>query len=305
MTEKKAADLRRSAKGVYAVVLVGGRGKRLRPLSTDKRPKAFLSVTRNKKTMFRNTIDRIRRMVPDENIVVVANRLHTSLVTKDMPEIRKRNLLLEPVSRNTAPAVAFASKIIAERDKDAVVMVLPTDHYISDEAKQVACLEKSALFIKKRPGGIVVIGLKPRYPSTEFGYIKIRARGRQGCGFEKVERFVEKPDLDTAKRYMASGGYLWNSGVFIFRAGYFLKAVKRYAPGIFNILGEGDADALSYGRMPDISLDYAVMEKERRMYCVRAAYGWDDMGSFRALKNVLIRESRRFVEKDGKIVSIL
>ncbi|MCM8790820.1 MAG: mannose-1-phosphate guanylyltransferase [Candidatus Omnitrophica bacterium] len=290
---------------LYSVVLVGGKGKRLRPLSSDLRPKSFLSVTRNRKTMFRNTIDRIRRMVPDANIIVSANRLHEKLVRADVPALKASNLILEPVCRNTAPAIALASGAILKRDSNAIIMVLPTDHYISDDDRQLACLKKGVDFIRKRGAGIVVIGIKPRHPSTEFGYIKIGRSVRRNAEIFVVERFVEKPPLKTAERYFRRGGYLWNSGIFIFGGRYFMKMVQKCAPEIFRVANECNASDLAYERLPDISIDYAIMEKAKHVYCVKASYGWDDMGTFRALKNVLKREGRQFVEKGGKIVKIL
>ncbi len=299
-------SIRNTNDNVFAVILVGGKGKRLRPLSTDERPKAFLSVTADRRTMFRNTIDRIRRIIPDDNIVVVANKLHSKLVRKDLPGIKRSNLLLEPASRNTAPAAMLASTVVAGRLKDAIIVVLPTDHYISGVEKQLACLQRGIDFMRQKKEGIVVLGLASRDPSTQFGYIKVaRSHGGKAEGVLEVERFVEKPDLATAKKYVKSGKYLWNSGIFIFNAQQFIKAVQRHAPAIHRILKDGRVTAAEYARLPDISLDYAVMEKARHIYCVKGSYGWNDVGGFDALKTVLRREGRSFVEKDGKILKIL
>jgi mannose-1-phosphate guanylyltransferase len=290
---------------VYAVILVGGKGKRLRPLSTDERPKAFLSVTRDRKTMFAGTVGRIKRLIPQSKIVVVANRMHAGLVRRDLPGINKANLILEPVSRNTAPAVALAARAILKRDPDAVIMVLPTDHYIADEDKELDCLRRGIEFMAEKKTGIVVIGLKPSYPSTHFGYIKVDGAIAGAQGIYGVEKVVEKPDLRTAKRYIRAGGYLWNAGIFIFSARRFMQALKAYAPRISRVLEGGKITGRSYAGMPDISLDYAVMEKAKEVYCVRGSYKWDDLGGFESLKRVLKRESRRFVEEGGKIVKIL
>jgi mannose-1-phosphate guanylyltransferase len=304
---------------VYAVILVGGKGKRLRPLSTDERPKAFLSITRDRRSMFANTLRRTVRVVPRQNVFVVANRLHERLVRRDFPGMPRGNLILEPVSRNTAPAVALAVRAIYERDRNAFVAVMPTDHYIRDERSQAACAKAALEFMRGHRDAILVFGIKPTFPSTEFGYIKLRVakrgpngrgakaalgRAAGGAGAVRVDKFVEKPDAATAKRYLDSGEFLWNSGAFVSTARGFLDAFRKHAPRIWRGLKDVDEEGRGYEEMPDISLDYAVMEKARNVYCMKGDYGWDDVGSFAALKNVLRRESRSFVEADGKIISI-
>lgn len=301
---------RETAGQAYAVVLVGGKGKRLRPLSTDSRPKAFLSVTRNRRTMFGNTLKRIAKVIPPGRIVVVANKAHYGLVKKDLPKASVKNLILEPSSRNTAPAIALAASILKNRNEDAVMLVLPTDHYVPEEDKQLAALRKGIDFVKNNGDAIVVVGIKPKHASTEFGYIRIieplrtKSRGALSAGIVKAEHFVEKPDLETAKKYIAGGRYLWNTGIFIFKVSALLKAIKKYAPKIFHGLKSKDMGR-AYENMPDISIDYAILEKASNVYCVKGSYDWNDIGSFDALKKVLKRESRRFVEKDGKIIKIL
>jgi mannose-1-phosphate guanylyltransferase len=298
--------LKETTVSAYAVILVGGKGKRLRPLSTDERPKAFLSVTKDRNSMFRNTVRKIQRLIPSSRIIVVANKMHAGLVRRDFPDIRKENLILEPVSRNTAPAVGFASSVIAGRDPGAIIVVLPTDHYIRDEKRQLKAIAAAIDLLRERKGAMVVFGIKPTFPSTEFGYIKtVKPKGRNASGAIKVERFAEKPDLRTAGKYMKSGMYLWNSGAFCFAAGTLLKAMKSYAPAIYRNLKNSGSIGKEYEKMPDISLDYAVMEKAKNIYCIKGSYGWNDVGNFRALKKVLKIESRRFVEDGGKIVSIL
>lgn len=295
---------------VYAVILVGGKGKRLRPLSSGARPKAFLSVTKDRKTMFARTVDRIGGIVPASDIVIVANRLHSRLVKRDFKQLEEKNLILEPVSRNTAPAITLAAFTLEKIDHDAIMVVLPADQYIKDEIDEdryLDSIKRGLGFIETNDDAILVLGLRPTFPSTQFGYIKtIGHRPKTGDkNIYKVERFVEKPGFATARKYVESKKYLWNTGAFIFRADVILNAIKRFVPKIYNGLkGPGDLSA-SYKRLPDISIDYAVMEKAGNIFCVKGKYRWQDMGSFDSLKTILRGESRRFVEKGDKILKIL
>jgi mannose-1-phosphate guanylyltransferase len=287
----------------YAVILVGGKGKRLRPLSTDARPKAFISVTRDRKTMLEKTAERMAGIIPASDIVVVANARHSALVRRSFKRIKKGNLLLEPVSRNTAPAIAFASSVLAARGGDPVIVMLPADHYITRIGKYARAVNCAIAFAREN-NAVVAMGIEPDFPSTEYGYIRIHGRAGEN-GIYKVEKFTEKPDMKTAKEYIKSGHYMWNSGMFIFRASVMLNLIKLYAPRIDRLLSCGSRIGRSYHKFPDISLDYAVMEKAHNIYCIRGGYGWKDIGSFESLKGVLRRESRRFVEERGKVIEIL
>jgi mannose-1-phosphate guanylyltransferase len=284
---------------VYTVVLVGGKGKRLRPLSTALRPKAFLSFTKDYKTIFRRTLDRVRGLVPEKNVIVVANRIHAGLARKDFPEIRSENLILEPVSRNTAPAIALAASKLAQNDPDAIMAVLPTDQYITEEEKFLSPVRQGIKFIKKNPEAIVIMGVKPRYPSTHFGYIKV-----ENARISKVQKFVEKPDRKTAEKYVKEGNYLWNTGAFIFKVDLLLKLIGKFAPKIYKNVVCPEATASDYRKAPDLSIDYAVIEKYRNIYCVKAEYEWHDLGGFESLIKILTLEGRKFELKGGKVVKI-
>jgi mannose-1-phosphate guanylyltransferase len=289
---------------VYAVILVGGIGKRLQPLSKPSRPKPFLSVTRDRKTIFAKTVARIGRLLPAENIIVVANKRQAHLVKKSSPKIFKGNLLLEKASKNTAPAIALASLELNKRSGDAVIVVLPADHYIGNEGVYLKTLKKGIDFVKNNGRALVTIGLKPSFPATGYGYIRVKARGSKG-NVHQVERFVEKPDIETAKKFIEDGSYLWNTGTFIFKAVTFLGAIRRLARDIYGPLKDMRKIEENYDMLPNISVDYAIMEKAYEMYCVKGSYGWEDIGSFDSLKKVLRAEGRRFLERDGKVIKII
>lgn len=289
---------------VYAVVLIGGKGKRLAPLSTEDMPKAFLSVTKDRKSMFRRTIDRLTKLIPHKNIIVVANKSHSELVRRDAPEIGRNNILLEPVSRNTAPAIFLAASTLKKESGDAVIVVLPTDQYITDEDKYVDAVGKGIDFVKNNSDAIVVIGIRPDHPETGFGYVRMPDNLDHSSKIFKVEEFTEKPDLEVAEEYLRSGKYLWNTGAFIFKADTLLREIGRFAPDISVKMDFEDLER-SYKDVPDISIDYAVIENADNVYCAEGAFGWMDMGSFDNLKKILVREGREFVEKDGKVMKII
>ena len=294
------------ALSVCAVILVGGKGKRLRPLSTSARPKAFLSITRDRKPIFARTLDRARKIVPSNRIVVVANRVHARLVKKDFPAIASGNLLLEPASRNTGPAIAYAAARIKSDFKDAVMVILPADQYIAGEARYIAAIKRGIGFTKKKKGALLVLGVRPEFPSTEFGYIRVESVESKVEGVYKVGKFTEKPDSKTAEKFVRDGRHLWNAGAFVFTAAAILKNIEDYAPKIADAFNVPDEIDEVYERLPDISIDYAVMERAANIYCVEGAYGWRDVGNFDSLKKTLRAESRRFVEDGtGKVLKIL
>ena len=299
------ADKRRT-KDVYAVILVGGKGKRLRPLSTGKRPKAFLSITRDRKTMFKRTLERIRKIILPSHIIVVANVAHSHLVKRDLPRIGK-NLLLEPVSRNTAPAITFAALTLKKRLGNAVMFVVQADQYIKDERPYLDSIKIGIDFVFCNNDALVVFGLKPAFPATEYGYIQLQVPSSKPRArhIYKVRRFLEKPDLNKARKFLKDGSYLWNTGAFVFTAETIFSAMKRFVPEIISGFADLNSVSRGYKKLPDISIDYAVMEKADNIHCVKGSYQWQDVGSFKSLKEVLRRESRAFIEHSGKITKII
>ncbi len=290
---------------VFGVILVGGKGKRLRPLSTDSKPKPFLRITKDRRTMFARTVRRLAKVVPAKNILVVANKAHASLIRKDFPGIEKNNLLLEPVARNTGPAIALAGLALKKRSEDAVMVVLPADHYIADEDGYVKSIKKGINFVADNEDAIVALAIKPEYPATGYGYLKIQGSGAGSKKIYKVEKFVEKPDSKKAGQFFNDRRYLWNTGVFVFKTKTILKNIERFFPAITDSLRSSGGIEKVYRRLPNISIDYAVMERSHDIYCVKGSYRWQDIGSFESLKDVLMREAIGYTIRKGRIVTIL
>jgi len=289
---------------LYACILVGGKGKRLRPLSTNAKPKAFLSVTRSGRSMLGDTLNRVRKIVPQKNIIIAANKAHAHLIRKEFRSLKNSNLVLEPVSRNTAPAIARIAAILLKRDKEATVIVLPADHYITGEKKHDASLKKGMAFAKNGEN-LVVFGLEPTFASTQFGYIRLKNKVPGTKGVYEVKKFTEKPNAATAKKFVRDGRYLWNLGMFAFRADTMLDAFMKHAPAIYNKLKDLDKVDKTYKRFPDISIDYCIMEKSRNIFCVKSSYIWQDIGSFDTLREVLNNEGRKYKSsQSGRITKI-
>jgi len=279
----------------HAVVMAGGSGTRFWPESRARRSKQFLDLTGGG-PMIRETILRLFPVVPPEAVWVVAGRKDAPHLSPGALGIPKSNILLEPEGRNTAPAMAYAAACIARRDPDAVVLATPADHAIGDLRGFRAVLRKG-LRLARDTGRFVTLGIPPTHPATGYGYIE-RGKpfpGRVKGAFE-VARFTEKPDLATARKFLRTGRFDWNSGLFLFRAdtfadrlGRFLPEVDRGIRGVFRGDRKGFGRRLreAYRRMPSVSVDYGMLEKEKGILVLPADVGWSDLGTWRSLHEFL------------------
>ncbi|MBD3287105.1 NTP transferase domain-containing protein [candidate division WOR-3 bacterium] len=271
---------------LHAVLLVGGRGERFWPLSTPEKPKQFLRIFSDK-TMVEETVERISSLIQGKNIHYVLPPHLADLLRKTLKGIKKGNLIIEPEARNTAPAIALAARAL--RDKpEAIMAVLPADHLIKPEKTFLADLKAAAILAQE--GYLVTFGIPPDRPETGYGYIEVNRNKPLGKRGFKVIRFREKPDRKTAARYVKSGNFLWNSGMFIWRVGSIIDAFSRHHPGIYEALlapGSGTLTRKTYSKLEKISIDYAVMEKASNAAVVPASFSWDDVGSWTALERHL------------------
>ena len=292
----------------YAVILSGGSGERFWPLSTPERPKQFLTVFGGK-SLLRQAVERLRGLVPPERILVVTAESLAAATKKELPELPAGNIVAEPCRRDTAAAVATACGVVEARGgENAVAAILTADHIMRDKAAFRKVLADAACAAAKT-GCIVTMGVAPDCPATGFGYIRVGGPVKTGTTtkFSSAEKFVEKPDLATARRYLASGKYVWNAGMFVWSVSTMKKALLENVPGLA-ILEATVASARTprriqkalatyYPQLPKISIDYAVMERVRYMLVSRSAFGWDDVGTWSSASRHLPLDACRNVSK--------
>lgn len=296
---------------VTALIMAGGRGERFWPKSRKNLPKQFLSLTSDGKTMIQLTVERILPLVSIDDIYIATNSDYKSLILEQLPNIPEENILCEPVSRNTAPCIGLGATHISKKYEEAIMIVLPSDHLIRYNSMFINVL-KDACDVASKGNNLVTIGITPDYPETGYGYIKFNPNNCQGRSFE-VERFVEKPNLEVAKEYLASEEYLWNSGMFVWKISSILHNIEQFMPetflGLSSIkegIGTSNQDVIlekEYLNFPSISIDYGIMEKCDNIYTIPGAFGWDDVGSWLAVER--IKKTNEYGNiVDGNVITI-
>ncbi|MCE5195261.1 MAG: mannose-1-phosphate guanylyltransferase/mannose-6-phosphate isomerase [Nitrospiraceae bacterium] len=274
-----------------ALLLAGGGGTRLWPLSRKNYPKQFLKINGDK-SLLRQTADRLLQTVSPEDIVILTNSDYKFYVKSELPEFN--NIILEPEGRNTAPAIALGMKYCIEKlgaADDEVIFVTPSDHIIRPERKFAKYMKLAEAAARK--GCIVTFGIKPDRPETGYGYIKAKKQrtNKINDNILEVERFVEKPDIKTAKKYMASGNYFWNSGMFAFTIKTMMNEMKMYAPKIINLMKNPFDNMINdFIKMPSISIDYAVMERSEKACIIPLDIYWNDIGSWDSVYDLLEKD---------------
>ncbi len=279
---------------ITALIMAGGKGERFWPRSRANRPKQFIDICGCGKTMIQMTVDRILPMVKMEDIYIATNEGYKTLVQEQLPEIPKENILCEPVGRNTAPCIGLGAVYMLHKNEDTVMMVMPSDHLMRYEDIYRDVL-RQAVEIAEEGNNIVTIGITPDCPETGYGYIKKNEAVRKGNAYA-VERFVEKPDRETAIAYLESGEYLWNGGIFIWKASTVMHAMQKFMPDIYEGLqkigaGIGTPDEMeilreTFTAMRSESVDYGIMEKADDIYVLPGQFGWDDVGSWLAVERL-------------------
>lgn len=274
----------------YVAIMAGGVGSRFWPASREARPKQFLDILGNGKSLLRLTFERFLKLTDAERIFIVTNGQYKAQVMEHLPELTENQILCEPSRNNTAPCVAYTAFKLQQLDPDANLVIAPSDALITNEPLFVDNI-RHALAYTSENEALVTLGVAPDRPHTGYGYIQFGEGNSQGL--YPVKRFTEKPELKVAREFLASGDYLWNAGIFVWRASTVLAAFAKYAPEITELLGQKLAcynteyeqafiDEV-YPQTPKISVDYAIMEKADNVYTIPAQFGWSDLGAWVSL----------------------
>ena len=277
--------------------MAGGVGARFWPMSKTSRPKQFIDILGVGRTLIRLTFERFTNICPPENIMVVTNRIYKDLVLEQLPELDSTQVLCEPARRNTAPCVAYANHKIMEKNPEANIVVAPSDHIILKEEEFVNNI-KTAMNAAKENDWLLTLGIKPSRPDTGYGYIKFVEEKVYDTSIPlyKVKMFTEKPNLEIAKSFIASGDFLWNSGIFIWSLKSINKAFHDLLPdvnslfekgkGIYNTGNEEEFINDTYAVCKNISIDYGIMEKAKNVYTLAVDFGWSDLGTWGSLYTI-------------------
>lgn len=295
---------------LYALIMAGGRGTRFWPASTKNRPKQLMKF--GKKSLLRLTYERIAPLFLKKNVFVFASHEIASDVMRELPEIPRKNVISEPIPRNTAPCIALCAQIIFSRDSDGVMAVFPSDHYIK-ETNRFRKIVLAAVDFVKKTDALMTFGIKPRYAATGYGYLNFGERVDKKRGFEifKLSSFEEKPSQRKAEEFARSRKYFWNSGIFVWRASSILSKIEELLPKTF-VVSQKIARAKrfepslgkNFKNMDAISIDYGVMEKVDNVYSIAADITWSDLGSWEAFYEVSTKDESGNAVCEGELVAV-
>jgi len=283
-------------KNYYAIIMAGGIGSRFWPMSTEEYPKQFHDMLGVGSSLIQKTFNRFESIIPPENILISTNKRYKTLVKKQLEKVTDSQLLLEPTMRNTAPCILYAALKIYSQNPEAVMIVAPSDHWIDDEATFISNVEQSFKACQNADI-LMTLGIKPESPNTGYGYIQFQ---NDASDIKKVKKFTEKPDLETAKQFVAAGDYLWNAGIFIWSAKAIIKAFETYLPKMYGLFNtgmscyntpqeEGFIDD-NYPKAENISIDYGILEQSKNVFVLPVDFGWNDLGTWNSLYQKLPKQ---------------
>lgn len=296
-------------KNYYAILMAGGIGSRFWPVSTKELPKQFHDMLGSGETLIQKTFNRLSKLIPEENILILTNESYNSIVLEQLPMVKQEQVLLEPAMRNTAPCILYASLKIQKENPDAVIVVAPSDHWIEDENAFSENLQQCFDFCSSE-NALMTLGIQPTFPNTGFGYIEYDKK--EADSIKKVSQFREKPDYETAKSFLKSGNFLWNGGIFIWSAKSIILAFENFQPtmnalfqkGIesYNTPAEKSFIEENYALAENISIDYAVMENAENVYVLPATFDWNDLGTWGSLHEKLPKDDNNNAVVNAKVL---
>jgi mannose-1-phosphate guanylyltransferase len=290
----------------YAAILAGGLGTRFWPKSRSGFPKQFLDILGSGETLIQATYKRYASFILPENIFIITSDEYVDITRQQLPGVKPENILSEPSRKNTAPCISYISFKLLQKDPEAVLVVAPSDHAVSD-VETFKTLTLQALQFAKNNSAFVTLGIKPTYPNTGYGYIQFDINTGKDENVYEVKTFIEKPDIELAKTFLASEEFLWNSGIFIWDVQTILAAFEQFQPEMFELFAAEKTNfntpeekvALDriYPLCVSISIDYAIMEKAENVFVIPAAFGWSDLGTWNSAYNNLAKN------KNGNVIT--
>ena len=293
----------------FAVLMAGGVGSRFWPVSTTRHPKQFRDLLGTGETLIQTTYKRLNKLVPAENIIILTNEIYDQLVKEQLPQLQSDQIVLEPEMRNTAPAVLLAALKIHKKNKDAVMIMAPSDHWIEDE--DAFSRDVMLAFDACRTGDkILTLGIKPTFPNTGYGYIQYEDSKEK---IKSVQNFSEKPSIEVARSFISQGNYDWNAGIFIWNASFILDSFRRNLPemyqlfsegnSVFNTSGEQEFIKQNYPKAENISIDYGILEKEEHIFVISASFDWNDLGTWGSLYNEVAKDENENAALNTKLLA--
>jgi len=285
-------------KNYYAILMAGGVGSRFWPVSTAEFPKQFHDMLGSGHTLIQKTFERLAKIIPVENILILTNEKYNQIVLDQLPLVKQEQVLLEPAMRNTAPCILYASLKIKKQNPNAVMVVAPSDHWIEDEEVFVQDLQRCFDFCSA-DNALMTLGIQPTFPNTGFGYIEFDKTATTPV--KKVNQFREKPNYETAKSFLESGNFLWNGGIFIWSVQSITAAFEQFQPVMNDLFLKGwndyntNAEAAfitkNYPLAENVSIDYAILEKAQNVYVLPASFDWNDLGTWGSLHEKLDKDA--------------
>lgn len=297
-------------KNYYAILMAGGVGSRFWPVSTTDFPKQFHDMLGTGDTLIQKTFQRLAAIIPEENIFILTNERYNDLVFEQLPSLTKRQVVLEPAMRNTAPCILYASLKIQKENKDAVMIVAPSDHWIEDENAFTKNVQQAFDYCTNNDA-LMTLGITPTFPNTGYGYIEFDQTSEDNI--KKVNQFREKPNYQTAQSFLSQGNFLWNAGIFMWSVTSVLKAFQNNQAELFQLFEKGkqvyntefedDFIRDNYSKAENISIDYAVMEKSANVFVIPATFDWNDLGTWGSLYDKLDKDNNQNALVNARVLA--